>query len=129
MPSCPSSEAKNRAESSSSSSAEPRSPPARSSRFVSASAAGAPAASGLVDLAVPDDEVDATVRAQVDALAAGAPAALAETKRLLRSDTDLAGRFPALLELSARFFASAEGQEGIAAFREKRAARWVPAPG
>ena len=84
------------------------------------------AAGGLVDLAVADDEVDATVTAQVTALAAGAPAALAETKRLLRSGTDLAGQFPALLELSARFFAGEEGQEGIAAFREKRPARWVP---
>jgi methylglutaconyl-CoA hydratase len=85
------------------------------------------ATGGLVDLAVGDDEVDATVAAQVAALAAGAPAALATTKRLLRSGTDLAGQFPALLELSARFFASEEGQEGIAAFREKRPARWVPA--
>ena len=89
--------------------------------------AGTAAAGGLVDLAVADDEVDATVAAQVAALAAGAPAALAETKRLLRSGTDLAGQFPGLLELSARFFASEEGQEGIAAFREKRPARWVPA--
>ena len=84
------------------------------------------AAGGLVDLAVADDEVDATVAAQVTALAAGAPTALAETKRLLRSGTDLAGQVPALLELSARFFAGEEGQEGIAAFREKRPARWVP---
>jgi methylglutaconyl-CoA hydratase len=83
------------------------------------------AASGLVDLAVPDDEIDATVRAQVDALAAGAPAALAETKQLLRS-TGLRGSFDELQELSARYFASEEGQEGIAAFREKRPARWVP---
>ncbi|MCZ2809827.1 enoyl-CoA hydratase-related protein [Modestobacter sp. VKM Ac-2979] len=85
------------------------------------------AAGGLVDLAVPDDEVDATVAAQVTALAAGAPTALAETKRLLRSGTDLPGQIPALLQLSARFFAGEEGQEGIAAFREKRPARWVPA--
>ena len=83
------------------------------------------AAGGLVDLTVPDDEVDATVAAQVTALAAGAPAALAETKRLLRSD-GLRGSFDELQELSARYFASEEGQEGIAAFREKRPARWVP---
>ena len=43
------------------------------------------AAGGLVDLCVPDDEVDTAVAAQVTALAAGAPAALAETKRLLRA--------------------------------------------
>jgi len=88
---------------------------------------GAADAGGLVDLAVADDEVEATVAAQVTALAAGAPAALAETKRLLRSGTDLTGAFPALQALSARFFAGEEGQEGIAAFREKRPARWVPA--
>ncbi|SDO18136.1 enoyl-CoA hydratase-related protein [Geodermatophilus sp. DSM 45219] len=88
--------------------------------------AAAAAAGGLVDLAVPDDEVDAAVAAQVTALAAGAPAALAETKRLLRAG-GLRGSAEELLELSARFFASAEGQEGIAAFREKRPARWVPA--
>jgi methylglutaconyl-CoA hydratase len=80
---------------------------------------------GLVDLAVPDDEVDATVAGQLAALSAGAPAALAETKRLLRAGTP-PPRFDELLELSARFFSSEEGQEGIAAFREKRPARWVP---
>ncbi|WP_448612270.1 enoyl-CoA hydratase-related protein [Geodermatophilus sp. URMC 60] len=84
------------------------------------------AAGGLVDLRVPDDEVDTAVAGQVTALAAGAPAALAETKRLLRAGTPPL-RFDDLLELSARFFASQEGQEGIAAFREKRPARWVPA--
>jgi methylglutaconyl-CoA hydratase len=84
------------------------------------------AAAGLVDVAVPDAQVDDAVAAQVTALAAGAPAALAETKRLLRSG-GVRGSFEELLELSARFFASEEGQEGIAAFREKRPARWVPA--
>jgi methylglutaconyl-CoA hydratase len=68
------------------------------------------------------------VAAQVTALAAGAPAALAETKRLLRAPRTgpLEQQFAGLTELSARFFASPEGQEGIAAFREKRPARWVP---
>ena len=88
--------------------------------------AAAALAGGLVDLAVADDEVSAALDAQVTALAAGAPAALAETKRLLRARTP-APDFDPLLELSARFLASQEGQEGIAAFREKRPARWVPA--
>jgi methylglutaconyl-CoA hydratase len=83
---------------------------------------------GLVDVVAPADEVDTFVAEQVAALAAGAPRALAETKRLLRAQTSSpAERFPDLLALSARFFASDEGQEGIAAFREKRPARWVPA--
>ena len=82
------------------------------------------AVGGLVDLVVPDADVDGEVRAQLVQLTAGAPAALAETKRLLRARSVL--DFDDLLDLSARFFASDEGQEGIAAFREKRAARWLP---
>jgi methylglutaconyl-CoA hydratase len=82
------------------------------------------AAGGLVDLVVPDADVDGELRAQLVELTAGAPTALAETKRLLRAGSEL--NFDELLELSARFFASEEGQEGIASFREKRPARWVP---
>jgi methylglutaconyl-CoA hydratase len=82
------------------------------------------AAGGLVDLVVPDADVNGEVRAQLVHLTAGAPTALAETKRLLRAGSAL--RFDDLLELSARFFAGDEGQEGIASFREKRPARWVP---
>jgi methylglutaconyl-CoA hydratase len=88
--------------------------------------AAAAAAGGLVDLVVPDDVLDGEVRAQLAHLTAGAPTALAETKRLLRARTP-GLRFDDLLQLSARFFASEEGQEGIASFREKRPARWVPA--
>jgi methylglutaconyl-CoA hydratase len=80
---------------------------------------------GLVDVVAPDDQVDAALAGQLASLTAGAPAALAETKRLLRTRAGSL-HFDTLLELSARFFASEEGQEGIAAFREKRPARWVP---
>ncbi|MFL6095593.1 MAG: enoyl-CoA hydratase-related protein [Blastococcus sp.] len=82
------------------------------------------ASGGLVDLVVPDADVDGELRAQLVELTAGAPTALAETKRLLHAGSSL--DFDELLELSARFFASEEGQEGIASFREKRPARWVP---
>jgi methylglutaconyl-CoA hydratase len=88
--------------------------------------AAAAATGGLVDLVAADDDVDIVLAGQLDALAAGAPAALAETKRLLHERTTPL-RFDPLLELSARYFASEEGQEGIASFREKRPARWVPA--
>ena len=84
------------------------------------------ATGGLVDLVVPDADVDGEVRAQLVHLTAGAPDALAETKRLLRADAERL-EFDGLLEISARRFAGEEGQEGIAAFREKRSARWVPA--
>ena len=87
--------------------------------------AAAAAAGGLVDLVVPDADVNAVLRAQLVELTAGAPSALAETKRLLRASTPPLA-FDELLELSARYFASEEGQEGIASFREKRPARWVP---
>jgi methylglutaconyl-CoA hydratase len=83
-------------------------------------------AGGLVDVTVPDADVDGELRAQLVQLTAGAPAALAETKRLLRARQGVLD-FDDLLDLSARFFAGEEGQEGIAAFREKRPARWVPA--
>ncbi len=83
------------------------------------------ATGGLVDLVVPDADVDVELRAQLVHLTAGAPSALAETKRLLRAGTERL-EFDELLELSARRFAGEEGQEGIAAFREKRPARWVP---
>jgi methylglutaconyl-CoA hydratase len=83
------------------------------------------AAGGLVDLVSPDDDVDAALTGLLTALAAGAPAALAETKRLLRARTP-ALVFDDLLDLSARYFAGDEGQEGIASFRERRPARWVP---
>jgi methylglutaconyl-CoA hydratase len=83
---------------------------------------------GLVDLVATAEEIDACVSGQVTALAAGAPRALAETKRVLRAARSAppGERFPELLALSAQFFASDEGQEGMAAFREKRPARWVP---
>ena len=87
--------------------------------------AEAAAAGGLVDLVVPDVDVDGEVRAQLVHLTAGAPTALAETKRLLRAGNERL-EFDELLELSARRFAGEEGQEGIAAFREKRPAQWVP---
>jgi len=81
------------------------------------------AAIGLVNAAVED--VDAEVARYADLLARGGPTALAETKRLLRQSPTL-GDLPALVQLSARFFAAPEGQEGITAFREKRPPNWTP---
>jgi methylglutaconyl-CoA hydratase len=85
------------------------------------------AAIGLVNAAVPAERLDAEVGRYVDLLRLGAPGALAATKALLQSplpdDPDAA--FAAMLKLSARHFASAEGQEGMAAFAEKRPPVWV----
>jgi methylglutaconyl-CoA hydratase len=85
------------------------------------------AAVGLVNAAVPVDRLDDEVARYVGMLRRGAPGALAATKALLQrppgGDLDVA--FAAMQELSAHHFASAEGQEGMAAFAEKRPPRWV----
>ncbi len=82
---------------------------------------------GLVTAAVDDGAVGTAVERYVDQLARGGPEAVAAVKRLLRQATapDLAEEFAAMSALSAERFASAEGQEGIAAFREKRPPRWA----
>ena len=88
------------------------------------------AAIGLVNAAVPAERLDAEVARYVDLLRRGAPGALAATKALLQSPPvgDLDAAFAAMQELSARHFASAEGQEGMAAFAEKRPPAWMQAP-
>jgi methylglutaconyl-CoA hydratase len=83
------------------------------------------AAAGLVNVAVPDGRLDEEVARYAAMLAQGAPGALAATKELLGSPS---ADYAAMAALSASRFASEEGQEGMAAFREKRPAAWVPAP-
>jgi len=57
----------------------------------------------------------------------GAPGALAGTKQILRDErpTAMGAQFAEMLELSARYFAGAEGQEGMRAFTEKRPPAWT----
>ncbi|MGC5032649.1 enoyl-CoA hydratase-related protein [Micromonospora sp. DT229] len=82
---------------------------------------------GLVTAAVPGQELDAAVQRYCDSLVRGAPSALAGAKELLRRPpaTDLGEELAALSTLSTRYFLSADGMEGVMAFREKRPARWV----
>jgi methylglutaconyl-CoA hydratase len=83
---------------------------------------------GLVTAAVTAEGLDGSVAAYCDALVRGGPLALAGTKQLLRR-TPAAGIREDLAELSDRsagYFKSAEGREGVAAFREKRPASWIP---
>lgn len=83
---------------------------------------------GLVNRVVPPDEVMTEARRFAEAVLQGAPGALTETKKLIeklwstsvRDDVDLALKF----HMQAR--QSAEAQEGIAAFNEKRRPRWAP---
>jgi methylglutaconyl-CoA hydratase len=83
---------------------------------------------GLVTAAVSAEGLDGAVAAYCDALVRGGPLALAGTKQLLRR-TAAAGIREDLAELSDRsagYFKSAEGREGVAAFRAKRPPSWVP---
>src|SRR5439155_7514455 len=84
------------------------------------------AALGLVQRAVPAGELDAAVREKTALLLEGSPEAQAAIKRLLRVACDLPmeaarARTPAFIA-DAR--ASSDGQEGLAAFLEKRKPRW-----
>ncbi|GHJ06237.1 enoyl-CoA hydratase [Micromonospora humidisoli] len=83
---------------------------------------------GLVTAAVPAAELDAAVAGYCASLVRGAPGALAGTKELLRrpAATDLRAEVADLSARSTGYFLSAEGREGVEAFRQKRDAAWVP---
>ena len=92
-------------------------------RFSAAEALGA----GLVHSVVPESALDAEVDRIVDALLLGGPEALAVSKELARR----MGRLPmeealgdAIGTIAARR-ASAEGQEGMRAFLERRSPSWA----
>ncbi|MDP9094289.1 MAG: enoyl-CoA hydratase family protein [Actinomycetota bacterium] len=83
------------------------------------------AASGLITNAVPD--LDAEIATITDALRAGAPQGLAETKPLTTRAT-LAGFTADAAQLqaqSARLFASPDAREGMLAFLERRPPAWA----
>jgi enoyl-CoA hydratase len=82
---------------------------------------------GLVSLAVPDDELQATARRVALELAAGSPSALAFTKRALNHW--LRAAWPAFehsLALEMIGFAGSDACEGLAALHERRAPRFGP---
>jgi methylglutaconyl-CoA hydratase len=83
---------------------------------------------GLLTAAVDPAALDQQVQRYVTALTQGAPAALARTKQLVADQAGDAtpARYADMLAVSAAFFASPDAQEGMAAFAEKRQARWVP---
>jgi methylglutaconyl-CoA hydratase len=83
---------------------------------------------GLLTRAVPEEELDATVTRYAGMLLRGGPEALAITKRVVRTVPTLSMEegLRAMSELSAERFVSAEGQEGMRAFMEKRPASWAP---
>jgi methylglutaconyl-CoA hydratase len=83
---------------------------------------------GLINSAVPADGLAAEVARYTGMLALGGPNALGGTKQMLRrpKPADLGAAFAEMQALSAPFFASEEGQEGILAFTQKRPPAWVP---
>lgn len=83
---------------------------------------------GLLNRVVPRDDLDDAVAEVVGKVVAGGPLALAAAKRLLREvpELDRDEAFTMTEALSGELFASEEAAEGMAAFREKRPARWVP---
>ncbi|HEY2207088.1 MAG TPA: enoyl-CoA hydratase-related protein [Pseudonocardia sp.] len=82
---------------------------------------------GLITRAVPGTELDTEVDRFAGMLRLGAPGALAATKELLRGPVTatMADDLAAMTAMSAERFASEEGQEGIAAFGEKRPPSWA----
>jgi methylglutaconyl-CoA hydratase len=83
---------------------------------------------GLVHEVVPATDLDAAVGRVIADLLKGGPAALAECKALVRTVQDVAERealMAATADLIARMRVTAEGQEGLAAFFDKRAPAWT----
>lgn len=81
---------------------------------------------GLVNSVTAPDELDAGVESLIGQLLSSGPEALAKAKELVARvpgmDLEQAKKFTA--EMIARLRVSPEGQEGMAAFLEKRKPRW-----
>lgn len=84
---------------------------------------------GVINRAVPAEQLAAEVARYVDMLRLGGPGALAATKAMLGEQemplTALTEEFTRRLAFSSSFFASDEGQEGQRAFIEKRKPIWA----
>lgn len=84
---------------------------------------------GLINNAVPAAELDAQVEHYVAMIVQGGPLALAAAKELINrvADMDRNDAFVWTAVRSRELFESDEATAGIAAFRERSAAPWVPA--
>lgn len=91
---------------------------------------------GLIDRVVAAEQLDTAVESVIENLLASAPAACREAKRLIDrvasswpySFAESEPIFGETADLTARLRGSAEGQEGLRAFLEKRPASWVKKP-
>ena len=83
---------------------------------------------GLVRAAVPEDDLDAAVEGRVKELLQAGPRAIAEAKALIREvafrRVEDVQRYT--VERIAEIRTTAEGQEGMRAFLEKRKPYWMP---
>ena len=95
--------------------------------FVTAEVFGAERALqlGLVHQVAPAEGLDAAVAATVDALLACGPYAIAACKKLVR-DATVSLALPDLPDRIAFQRSGMEGQEGLAAFLERRKPEWIP---
>ena len=82
---------------------------------------------GLINAAVPADDLDDAVAEIVDDLRAAGPNALASAKQLLANVPEMTvdDAFAWTARLSAELFETDEAREGMAAFLEKRAPEWT----
>jgi len=107
-------------------------PRAAAEYFLTGEAFGAQRAAeiGLLTRAVPEAELDQQTGRYAGLLLRGAPGALEATKTVLREAGTLpvADGLARMAKLSAGRFASAEAQEGMAAFAEKRDPSWAVRP-
>jgi methylglutaconyl-CoA hydratase len=92
-------------------------------RFSAAEALGY----GLLHRVVEDHDLESAVQMEIDAIAKGAPNAVAAAKRLVREIPRLApdDAYAVATEKIAKLFASAEAAEGMAAFAQKRPPSWI----
>lgn len=83
---------------------------------------------GLLNSAVPAGDLDEEIERYLTMLRLGAPGAVAVTKEIVHRVPSLPLRtaFEEMKNLSISFFSSAEGQEGMRAFQERRRPSWVP---
>ncbi|MEZ5411867.1 MAG: enoyl-CoA hydratase-related protein [Acidimicrobiales bacterium] len=83
---------------------------------------------GLINRAVPADELDDAVNAYVSMVVRGGPIALAASKDLIRRVPNLnrSDGFAWTSLRSRELFQSEEASEGIAAFNERRDPSWIP---
>jgi methylglutaconyl-CoA hydratase len=82
---------------------------------------------GLVQRAVPEAELEATVQRTVGELLAAGPAAVASAKELIRAVADLTleDAIPVTSQWIAGLRATPEAREGFAAFLGKRKPDWM----